>query len=226
MTGAPGLLAIGRVSAIDDPVAVSDVEDLRSRYHPPMPEVLHKERPIIDPAAGELIALSPLVVIASSSAEGADSSPRGGPPGFVATLDEHTLAFGDLAGNNRLDSYANIIENPAVGLLFLVPGLEETLRVNGRARVTTDPEVLDRTTIGGRRPKLAVVIDVEECYVHCGKALRRSGLWDPSTWPSTGERPTAGEVIVGQYSLDIDPTLIDADLEAGYRETLWEHGGE
>lgn len=209
-----------------DPVDICEVEDLRSRYHPPTPEVLHKERPVIDPAAAALIATSPLIVIATSAADGADASPRGGPPGFVVTLDEHTLAFGDLAGNNRLDSYANLLEHPAIGLLFLVPGLEETLRVNGRARVTTAPEVLDRTTIDGRRPKVAVVVDVDECYVHCGKALRRSGLWDPSTWPATDERPTAGDVIVGQYSLDIDPALIDTDLDTGYRETLWDHGGE
>ncbi len=210
----------------EDPVDLHDLHDLRSRYFDPTPEILHKERPVIDPAAAELIATSPLIVIATSSAEGADASPRGGPPGFVVTLDEHSLAFGDLAGNNRLDSYTNLIEHPAIGLLFLVPGLEETLRVNGEARVTTDPDVLDRTTIEGRRPKVAVVVDVRECYVHCGKALRRSGLWDPSTWPATDERPSAGEVIVGQYSLDVDPALVDADLDAGYRETLWDHGGE
>lgn len=214
------------MTAIEDPTGISDVDDLRSRYHAPTPEVLHKERPVVDPSAAELIAIAPLVVIATTSANGADASPRGGPPGFVVTLDEHTIAFGDLAGNNRLDSYANIVENPEVGLLFLIPGLEETLRVNGRARITTDPDVLDRTTIDGRRPKLAVAIDVEECYIHCGKAIRRSGLWDPSTWPGADERPTAGEVIVGQYSLDLDPSLIDADLDAGYEATLWESGGE
>jgi uncharacterized protein len=205
---------------------ICDVEELRSRYREPTPAVLHKARPVIDPAAADLIAASPLIVVATTSASGTDASPRGGPPGFVVTVDEHTIAFGDLAGNNRLDTYANIVEHPAVGVLFLVPGLEETLRVNGQARVTTDPDVLDRTTIDGKRPKVAVAIDVDECYIHCGKALRRSGLWDPATWPATDERPTAGEVLVGQFSLEMDPALIDADLEAGYRETLWEHGGE
>ena len=212
--------------ATEDTNGISSVDDLRSRYHAPTPAVLHKERPVIDPAAAELIAIAPLIVIASTSSKGADASPRGGPPGFVVTLDEHTIAFGDLSGNNRLDSYANIVDNPAVGLLFLVPGLEETLRVNGRARITTDPDVLARTTVDGRRPKLAVVVDVDECYVHCGKAIRRSGLWEPSTWPASDARPTAGEVIVGQYSLDLDPALIDADLDAGYEATLWENGGE
>lgn len=204
---------------------ITDVDELRSRYREPTPAVLHKARPVIDPAAADFIAASPFMVVATTSAGGTDASPRGGPPGFVVTLDEGTIAFGDLAGNNRLDSYANIVEHPAVGLLFLVPGLEETLRVNGQARVTTDPEVLDRTTVEGRRPKVAVVIDVDECYIHCGKAVRRSGMWDPTTWPADEERPTAGEVIVSQFSLEMDPALIDADLDAGYRETLWEQGG-
>lgn len=130
---------------------ITDVDELRSRYREPTPAVLHKARPVIDPAAADFIAASPFMVVATTSAGGTDASPRGGPPGFVVTLDEGTIAFGDLAGNNRLDSYANIVEHPAVGLLFLVPGLEETLRVNGQARVTTDPEVLDRTTVEGRR---------------------------------------------------------------------------
>jgi PPOX class probable FMN-dependent enzyme len=204
---------------------IADVADLRSRYREPTPAVLHKARPVVDPAAADLIAASPFVVVATTSDGGTDASPRGGPPGFVVTLDEHTIAFGDLAGNNRLDSYANIVEHPAVGLLFLVPGLEETLRVNGQARITTDPAVLDRTAVDGRRPKVAVVVDVDECYIHCGKAVRRSGIWDSSTWPAEDERPTAGEVIVSQFSLEVDPALIDADLDAGYRETLWEQGG-
>ena len=207
------------------PTDIADVDELRSRYREPTPAVLHKARPVIDPAVADFIAASPFVVVATTSDGGTDASPRGGPPGFVVTLDESTIAFGDLAGNNRLDSYANIVEHPSVGLLFLVPGLEETLRVNGQARITTDPDILDRTTVDDRRPKVAVVIEVDECFIHCGKAVRRSGMWDPSTWPADDERPTAGEVIVSQFSLEMDPALIDADLEAGYRETLWEHGG-
>lgn len=204
---------------------IHDVDGLRSRYRDPTPAVLHKARPVIDPAAADFIAASPFVVVATTAEGGTDASPRGGPPGFVVTLDEGTIAFGDLAGNNRLDTYTNIVEHPSVGLLFLVPGLEETLRVNGRARITTDPDVLDRTVIDDRRPKVAVVIDVEECYIHCGKAVRRSGIWDPASWPAEDERPTAGEVIVSQFSLEMDPALIDADLDAGYKETLWEQGG-
>ena len=215
----------GTTDTSPDSSDICSVDELRGRYREPTPAVLHKSRPVIDPAAADFIAASPFIVVATTAEGGTDASPRGGPPGFVVTLDEGTIAFGDLAGNNRLDTYTNIVEHPSVGILFLVPGLEETLRVNGRARVTTDPEVLDRTMIDDRRPKVAVVVDVDECYIHCGKAVRRSGIWDPESWPADDERPTAGEVIVSQFSLEMDPALIDADLDAGYKETLWEQGG-
>ena len=127
-----------------------------------------------------------------------DASPRGGPPGFVTVLDENHIAFGDLSGNNRLDSDTNIVEHPEVGILFLVPGVGETLRVNGRASVTTDPSVLDRTAIGGVQPKVAVVVAVEKCFIHCAKALRRSGVWDTGTWAAEGARPSAAVVIANQ----------------------------
>ena len=122
--------------------AIRDEADLRDHYRPAHQAVLDKARPKIDPKAAGFIAASPFMVLASTSASGTDASPRGGPPGFVTVLDEHHLAFGDLSGNNRLDSYANIVEHAHVGLLFLVPGVGETLRVNGRATLTTEPSVL------------------------------------------------------------------------------------
>jgi uncharacterized protein len=208
--------------------ATHDLRDeaaLRERYRSPSELVLEKNRPRIDPEAARFVAASPLVVLATSSGSGTDASPRGGPPGFVKVLDHEHLAFADLSGNNRLDSYTNIVEHPAVGLLFLVPGSDETLRVNGRAHVTTDPAVLDRTTGDGVRPKVAVVVDVEECFIHCGKAVRRSGIWEPGTWVPAEERPSAAEIITDQFRLDVDPAVIEADLEADYRATLWREGG-
>jgi predicted pyridoxine 5'-phosphate oxidase superfamily flavin-nucleotide-binding protein len=136
------------------------------------------------------------------------------------------VAFADLAGNNRLDTYANITHDPHVGLLCVVPGVEETLRLNGSARLSTDPEVLDATAIDGRRPKVAVVIGVTECYIHCAKALRRAGLWDPASWPAGAERPSAAEILKDHLDLEVDAQLIADDLEAGYQATIWEHGGE
>jgi PPOX class probable FMN-dependent enzyme len=187
--------------------------------------VVAKTRPQIDPAAAAFLATSPLMVLATTSASGTDASPRGGPPGFVTALEAHRVAFADLSGNNRLDSYGNIVEHPQVGMLFLVPGVGETLRINGRASITTEPEILEATAIDGVRPKVAVVVEVEECYIHCAKALRRSGVWDPGSWLSAEARTTAAEVIVGQFDLDIDPAVIEENLEVDYEATLWVEGG-
>jgi len=204
---------------------VTDEPELRQRYRQPHPAVVAKVRPQIDPAAAAFLATSPLVVIATTSATGTDASPRGGPPGFVKLIDPHHVAFADLSGNNRLDSYGNIIEHPHVGMLCLVPGVGETLRINGRAAITTDPDVLAATAIDGVNPKVAVVVEVEECYIHCAKALRRSGVWDPTTWLAPEERTSGAEVIVGQFQLDVTADVVEADLEEGYQATLWVEGG-
>jgi hypothetical protein len=204
---------------------LGDEVALRERYRPPSEAVVKKARPVIDPQAAGLVAAAPLIVLATSSDSGTDASPRGGPPGFVKVLDHDHLAFGDLSGNNRLDSYSNIIDHPDVGILFLVPGMDETLRVNGRARVTTDPSVLDRTAIDGVHPKVALVVEVDECFVHCAKALRRSGVWQPDTWLPAEERPSGAKVVTDQFQLDTDPAAIEAELEVGYKATMWREGG-
>ncbi len=205
--------------------ALTDEAGLRQRYRQPHPAVVDKARPRVDPAAAAFLATSPLMVLATTSAGGTDASPRGGPPGFVVVLDAHHVAFADLSGNNRLDSYGNIVEHRQVGLLFLVPGVGETLRINGRASITTDPLVLEATAIDGVEPKVAVVVDVDECFIHCAKALRRSGVWDPTTWLSPADRTSAAEVIVDQFQLDVAPEVIESELEEGYEATLWVEGG-
>lgn len=212
----------------DDPTTAHQFADraaLRAAYRDPHPLVAEKKKAVIDPASAAFIAASPFFVLATTSAEGTDASPRGGPPGFVTVLDATRLAFGDLAGNNLLDSYTNIVEDGSVGMLFLVPGRTDTLRVNGRATVTTDPAVLDVTLLDGVRPKVAVVVAVDQCFIHCAKAFRRSALWEPETWLPADQTPSAGAVIASAFALDIDPTLIDAELEAGYEETMWVEGG-
>lgn len=206
--------------------AITDQAGLRRLYRDAHPNVRAKAIDHIDAGARRFIALSPFVVLSTAGGERVDSSPRGGPPGFVAVLDDRRVALGDLAGNNRLDSIGNIVERPRVGLMFVIPGHGETLRVNGRATVTTDPAVLDACRLDGKLPKVAVGVDVEECFVHCAKAFRRSGLWDPATWPAAGAAPTAGALFKAHLGLDDIPAeLIDADLEAGYRATMWEVGG-
>lgn len=209
----------------DADAVIRDEAELRERYRPASPAVLHKARPVVDPKAAEFIAACPFVVLATTSASGTDASPRGGPPGFVKVLDEHRVAFADLSGNNRLDSYANVVADGHVGMLFLVPGTGETLRINGRATISTDEAVRERTAIDGVTPKVAMVVEVDEVFIHCAKALRRSGLWDPSSWGSTAS-PTGAEIIVDQFQLDMDPKDIESGLEADYAATLWVEGGE
>jgi len=199
--------------------------ELRARYRTPSDLVLKKDIGRIDDGARGFIAASPFVVVASSSDAGCDASPRGGPPGFVAVLDEHRIAWGDLSGNNRLDTMANLVNHSAVGLIFLVPGVDETLRVNGRASVSVEPGVLDVCTVDGRRPKVAVVVDVEQCFVHCAKAFRRAGMWDPPSWLAPEDRPRAECVLKDHVGVDVDAEVIRASLEDGYAATMWEPGG-
>lgn len=204
---------------------VADLTELRQIYRQPSKLVANKNVPTIDDESARFLAMSPLCVLATHGPGGTDASPRGGPPGFARVLDGGArLAFGDLAGNNRLDSYTNFLDNPKVGLIFFVPGNDHTVRVNGTASLTTDADVCAATAVGDRVPKTAVVVDVDECFLHCGKALIRASLWDTSTWPD-GEVPTAGEILTAQHELQVEPSAIDRDLEAGYEATLWSDAG-
>ena len=206
--------------------SIDDLAGLRRLYADPHATVIDKVVDHVDEGARGFIAMAPFVMVATAGPTGTDASPRGGPPGFVAVLDDRRLAIGDLAGNRRLDSFANILANPAVGLLFLIPGMAETLRINGRATLTTDPAVLDACAFPGTQPRLALGIDVDEVFLHCAKALRRSGLWDPASWPEAAARPSPGAIWRNHLHLDVAAELIEADLEVGYAESMWEAGGE
>ncbi|MFF1611833.1 MSMEG_1061 family FMN-dependent PPOX-type flavoprotein [Amycolatopsis sp. NPDC058278] len=171
----------------------------------------------IDRHARRFIAHSPFLTLATADAAGrADCSPRGDYPGFVKVLDERTVALPDRPGNKIADSFRNIAENDGVGLLFFVPGMRETLRVNGSAYVTDDPDVLARMRTEAKAPMLAIVVDVAEVYFHCGRALIRSRLWDPASRALAAELPSAGE-IAGE-KMNVDPALLDQLLEDGYRK--------
>jgi uncharacterized protein len=209
-------------------LVITSVEELRGLYRPPARPALAKQLDRLDGHCRALIAHSPLVMVASAGADGrSDASPRGGPPGFVRVLDDHRLCFGDLAGNNRLDTLENLLDRPGVGLLFLVPGLDETLRVNGRAAVTTDPDVLDRCALDGLRPRVAVGVDVDEVYIHCAKALRRGGVWQPDRWPDLSDLPTVACMLRDHYSLpDLDEAAVQQRLDESYEVTMWLAGGD
>ncbi|MFC8567959.1 MSMEG_1061 family FMN-dependent PPOX-type flavoprotein [Streptomyces sp. NPDC057245] len=194
-------------------------QEVRARLGLPDAMVASKKTDRLDDHFRRFIAHSPFLTMATADAEGrADCSPRGDYPGFVKVLDDRALAVPDRPGNKIADSFGNLAENDGVGLLFLVPGMRETLRVNGRAHVTDEPDVLARMEAEGRRPVLAVVVEVAEVYFHCGRALIRSRLWDPASRALADEMPSVGEVFTEQYGLDVPPEVIERKLEDGYRK--------
>ncbi|WP_103258738.1 pyridoxamine 5'-phosphate oxidase family protein [Tabrizicola aquatica] len=185
-----------------------------------------KSLPALDSHARDFIRRSPFLCIGTQNAEGkADVSPRGDPPGFVAVLDDQTLAIPDRPGNNRLDTQSNILANPSVGLLFMVPGFDDTLRVNGTARLTTDPQILAPLAVNDRVPTLAIVVSVTEVFLHCAKAFRRSRLWDPEARQNRKEMPSLLKMILDQTTgAPQDPAAmqkIDEGLDADYRNSMY-----
>ena len=176
----------------------------------------------IDAHFAHFISLSPFLCIGTAGENGlCDVSPRGGEPGFVHVIDARTLAMPDRPGNNRLDSLGNITRNPGVGLLFFVPGFEDTLRVNGVAHVTTEPELMARFTTDGKPPRSVVLIDVKEAYLHCVKAIKRAGLWTQEAQVDRATFPTAGQVYRDQLKLEIPGEVIDASLDQDARDNLY-----
>lgn len=172
------------------------------------------------------IERAPFLCLGTQAADGtADVSPRGDAPGFVRVLDDQTLLIPDRPGNNRLDSLTNILGNPAVGLLFLIPGFHETMRVNGTARLTRDPELLALCAVEGRLPRVGIVVDIAEVFIHCAKAFRRSGLWEPEKFQDRRSMPSLPQIIHEQTSqAAVDPRAMaqaEADLEAAYMRTMY-----
>lgn len=180
---------------------ITTLPALRALYGPASERALKKEIPELDAHAQRFVGLSPFVVMSSRGAAGdLDASPRGGEPGFVKALDAQTLLIPDAPGNNRLDTLENIVQTGRVGLLFLVPGIDETLRVNGRALLSTVPTDLQACADARRAPVLAIRVSVESVYLHCGKALMRSGLWDASRHASRKQLPSMGQMLRDQIS--------------------------
>ncbi|MGI8534989.1 MAG: pyridoxamine 5'-phosphate oxidase family protein [Mycobacteriales bacterium] len=162
---------------------VADEQQLRGLVGEPLPRVADKARPTLHELDRQWLAASPLCLVATAAADGTcDVSPRGDPPGFTHVLDERTLALPDRPGNRRVDGFRNLLGNPHVGLLYLVPGRGDTLRINGTAQLLCDAPFFDQLVVSGHRPRLALVVHVEEVFYHCSKALLRSALWDASSW--------------------------------------------
>jgi len=181
---------------------VDTLQSLRALYPAPKERALRKELDRLDPHCRRFIELSPFVVLASANAEGSmDASPRGGTPGFVKAPDEHTLLIPDAPGNHRLDTLENIAATGRLGLLFMIPGVDETLRVNGKAVLSTDPSLIEQAADERRRPVVVIQVQVEQAYLHCAKAFMRSRLWSPQAQVERSVLPTMGRMISEQTSL-------------------------
>jgi PPOX class probable FMN-dependent enzyme len=197
-------------------------EQLRSIYKTPGATAVRKELRRLDEHCRVFIERSPFVLIGSSDRDGnADVTPKGDKPGFTLVLDDTTIAIPDRPGNNRLDTLENILVNPAVGLLFLIPGMNETLRVNGHARLTADAALCERLAVDGKTPQCVVVVTVGAAYLHCAKAFLRSGLWEPSTWMERSAMPTLGQMLKDQLELPESAEKTDEWLATAYRKSMW-----
>ena len=183
---------------------ITTPEKLEEHYGQPKGHLSHKELPKLNKHSKHFISISPFVVLSTSAVNDgpADASPRGDAPGFVRVLDNTTIAIPDRPGNRRTDSFHNIIKNPEVGLLFMVPGMNEILRINGRASMTFDPVLLGEMEAKGKAPKAALVVKIRDVYMHCGKAIIRADLWNPEKQIDRKDFPTMGQLNQDWYGVD------------------------
>ena len=198
---------------------IESIEGLRALYATPNERAVRKQLPKLDRHCRHFVELSPFVVIATGGTEGLDASPRGGPPGFVRVIDEYTLWIPDSPGNNRLDSLVNLLTIGEIGLLFLIPGVDETLRVNGTVRLSVDDSKLRFMATEKRTPKLLIEVSVREAYLHCAKALMRSKLWSPDSRVERSVLPTIGEMLAEQLGSTAPPEP-QAEMLARYEKEL------
>jgi PPOX class probable FMN-dependent enzyme len=199
---------------------ITKPEEVRALYGEPSDLVQKKVLDHLDKHSQHFIRLSPFVVIASSDDRGADATPRGDAPGFVAILDDRRLLIPDRRGNNRIDTLLNVARNPQIGLLFMVPGINETLRVNGIGRIVTDQALLAPMTVQGKAPTSGLEIDVREVFFHCGKAMIRSRLWQADAQVERKSFPSLGRIVADQIA-GIDAEAAEKNLEEAYRTRLY-----
>ncbi|HYG41478.1 MAG TPA: pyridoxamine 5'-phosphate oxidase family protein [Bordetella sp.] len=206
---------------IDDAHRISSLDALLALYGQPSEASIMKEVDHVHPHYRAFIEAAPFVVLATVGPDGLDASPRGDPAGFVTVADENTLLIPDRRGNNRIDSLRNILADPRVALLFLVPGVNETLRVNGHASISTDPALLARLAMQDKPPRSVLVIDVETVFFQCSRALVRSALWDPATQVERSNLPTVGRMLADISAGTFDGDTYDRMLPGRVRDTLY-----
>ncbi len=206
---------------LDPDAVITSIDQLAELYRAPGRLVAAKKTAVLDDASVGIIARSPFVLIATEGEDGSlDVSPRGGPAGFVRVLDDRHVALPDLNGNNLIDSLRGVVATARAGLLVLVPGKDETLRLNGAAWVTTDPAVLDLWSDELRRPTTAIVVRTDEVFMHCAKAFRRGRVWDPTSWDELADAPDGLDVLKAQGLVAANDAATRAFLEQGYADDL------
>ncbi len=200
--------------------AIDSLEALRAHYRAPSERSRRKAIDRLDAHCRTFIAHAPFLVIGTAAANGGpgDVSPRGDGPGFVHVVDDRTILIPDRPGNNRLDTLSNILENPEVAIIFMIPGFDETLRINGRAGLTDNAELLDRMAMGGKPALMAIRVGVREAYIHCNRALRRARLWDEASKPDRAILPGGGRMVHEMAELSGDPEEADRTYNEGTRK--------
>ena len=206
---------------------IDNHDELRTVYREPTGAPLDKVISELDAHCVDFLAKSPFMVLSTADADGVvDGSPKGGKPGFARVLEDGRVAWADSAGNNRLDSFENIVRNNSVALLFMIPGLGETLRINGTAELSTDADLCAQFTLGSRPAKVVVVVAPHEAYVHCAAAYRRSELWNPDTWLSSDERPNGVAMLKNHAAIDGSVEEIEAIYDDALDAGKWKPGGD
>ncbi len=201
---------------------IEDIGGIREIYGEPNERAVLKQIPKLEKHSRAFIAMSPFIVTSTCDAEGRlDASPKGDGPGFVAVLDDETLLIPDRLGNNRIDSISNILQHPRIGLLFLVPGVRETLRVNGRAQITVDPTLLEACVVNGKPPRSGILVTADDVYFHCGKALIRSDLWNPAKHVARKDFPSLGINIADQIGQAVKAEQAERAPEESYVTRLY-----
>ncbi len=185
---------------------VTSPDELEATLGAPMPQVIDKVTDYLDDVCRDFIARSPFCLVASRSSDGpVDISPKGDPAGFAKVLDQNYLAIPDRPGNRRADTFHNVLKDPRVGLIFIIPGKGETLRISGEARIVRDPNLLESMAMNSKTPAFALVVHVDRAFTHCPKCVVRSKIWQPDSWPNSQDLPDIGNAMIKQGKLDISP---------------------
>jgi PPOX class probable FMN-dependent enzyme len=206
---------------IDPNYVIREVAELSELYGPALERSLRKQIDRLDEYCRQFVAASPMVIVGTQSGGASDNSPRGDVPGFVKVADDHTLLIPDRRGNNRLDTLQNIARNPAIGLLFLIPGVLETFRVNGDAVISRDPALTEQFAMQGKLPRTVIVVTVKEAYIHCSRALVRADLWNPARHVAPNTVPSMGTMLARHTCGFVDAQTFDDEARVRVPVTLY-----